>query len=71
MPVETLLVEAVELLVLGMGAVFLILGLMITCMSILSRFAPSEQTHTPDPAMDESVIAAIQSAIHQYRAQHS
>ena len=67
MPVDTLLTSTVELMVIGMGTVFLILGLLIGCMNILSQFAPSEGQPVASCNDERPVIAAIQTAIHQYR----
>ncbi len=55
MPVETLLVASVELLALGMGAVFVILSLMIACMTILCRCAPEEEAK-PVPHPSASMV---------------
>ena len=66
MPVEILLQSSVELMVIGMGTVFVILGLMIWCMNLLRVFAPSEEP-LPTSQDDKPLIAAIQAAIHQYR----
>ncbi len=69
MPVDTLLAAAVELLVLGMGGVFVILGLLIGCMVLLNHFAPKEEPPAtmPDTGPEVPLVAAIQCAIHQYR----
>ncbi len=66
MPVDTLLNATVELMVIGMGTVFIILGLLIGCMNMLSLFAPLEEPVTCG-SDERPVIAAIQTAIHQYR----
>ena len=66
MPVDTLLTAAIELMVIGMGTVFIILCLLIGCMNMLSLFAPSEKSVAC--CNDENtIVAVIQSAIHQYR----
>ena len=66
MPVDTLLSASTELMVIGMGSVFIILGLMIGCMNLLRLLAPSDE-HTPGLGDDKPLIAAIQTAIHHYR----
>jgi Na+-transporting methylmalonyl-CoA/oxaloacetate decarboxylase gamma subunit len=74
MPVDTLLTVAIELMVIGMGTVFIILGLLIGCMNVLYIFAPSEELVAASCDDDKSLIAAIQTAIHHYRnrsAHHS
>jgi Na+-transporting methylmalonyl-CoA/oxaloacetate decarboxylase gamma subunit len=66
MPVDTLLQASVELMIVGMGTVFIILGLMIVCMNLLCLIAPTDES-TTSCTEDKPIIAAIQSAIHQYR----
>ena len=66
MPVDTLLQASVELMVVGMGTVFIILGLLIGCMNLLCLIAPNEES-SPACADDKPIIAAIQTAIHHYR----
>ncbi|MCW8964534.1 MAG: OadG family protein [Gammaproteobacteria bacterium] len=66
MPVDTLLSTSVELMVIGMGTVFIILALLIACMNLLRLFAPIDE-HTPSCSDDKPLIAAIQTAIHHYR----
>ena len=74
MNIEQLLVESLQLLGLGMGAVFLILTLLIGLISIVSRLVPEEKTAAPPPAptappaeTDRDHIAAITAAIHLHR----
>jgi Na+-transporting methylmalonyl-CoA/oxaloacetate decarboxylase gamma subunit len=66
MPVETLLSASIELMFIGMGTVFIILGLLISCMYLLSFIAPAEES-AQTCQDDKTIIAAIQSAIHHYR----
>ena len=70
MDIEALLTQSLQLLGLGMGAVFIILVLMIVIITIVSKIVPEEmialpaiKTHGVDPAH----IAAISAAIHQHR----
>jgi oxaloacetate decarboxylase gamma subunit len=70
MDIEALLLQSLQLLGLGMGAVFIILVLMIVIITIVSKIVPEEmiaapamKTHGVDPAH----IAAISAAIHQHR----
>lgn len=73
-----LLLEGVELMLFGLGSVFIFLVLLIVCIrlmsSIVARFdtTPSAQPSTPAPGaapeMDADILAAIQAAIHQHRA---
>ena len=69
--------EGVELMLFGLGSVFVFLVLLIACISLMSvvigRFdsAPSAQLASSKPAVaevDADVITAIQTAIHQHRA---
>lgn len=73
------LLEGVELMLFGLGSVFIFLVLLIVCIrlmsSVIGRFdtAPTAQ---PVPArsavaaseVDADLLAAIQAAIHQHRA---
>lgn len=68
MPVDVLLTETFELMVIGMGTVFIILGLLIGCMNMLCVFAPTEEAAAAC-SDDKPLIAAIQTAIHHYRNQ--
>ena len=70
MDIEALLLQSLQLLGLGMGAVFIILLLMIVIITIVARIVPEEvivvpamKTHGIDPGH----IAAISAAIHQHR----
>ncbi len=72
MEIEQLLAQSLQLLGLGMGAVFIILILLIGLISIVSKIVPHEVSSVAAaPAVEHAVnndhIAAITSAIHQYR----
>ena len=70
MDIEQLLMQSLQLLGLGMGAVFIILILLIAIISIVARIVPEEivtPAATPVLAVKTDHIAAIQAAIHQYR----
>ncbi len=75
MDIETLLIESLQLLGLGMGAVFVILILLIVLIQLVSRLVPDE---TPAPAsqapvrqapagVDPNHVAAITAALHLHR----
>jgi oxaloacetate decarboxylase gamma subunit len=70
MEIEQLLMQSLQLLGLGMGAVFVILLLLIAVISLVSKIVPEEVT-TPSaivvPRVDNGHIAAISAAIHQHR----
>lgn len=79
---QQLLLEGVELMLFGMGLVFLFLILLIYCIKgmsfVLERLAPEEShvaTAVPKPAqrvsikaVDTETLQAIQIAIKQHRA---
>ena len=71
MDIEQLLVQSLQLLGLGMGAVFIILTLLILLITIVSKVVP-EETSKPLPApaaagINSDHVAAITAAIHQHR----
>ena len=76
-----LLLSGVELMIVGMGIVFLFLAMLIVAVNIMSslveRFLPTPlPVASPVPmaakseAPDPSIIAAISSAVHQYRSKY-
>jgi oxaloacetate decarboxylase (Na+ extruding) subunit gamma len=73
MNIEALLFESLQLFALGMGSVFVILSLLIIIVTVVSKLVPEpvqpKVSAAPVPAtkLDPQHVAAIQSAIHQYR----
>ncbi len=70
MDIEQLLMQSVQLLGLGMGAVFIILVLLIALISIVSRLVPEEviaPVGVVKPTTDNSHVAAIAAALHLHR----
>ena len=70
MEIEQLLLQSLQLLGLGMGAVFIILILLIAIITMVSKIVPEEVTAIPgvvSPIVDNGHIAAISAAIHQHR----
>ena len=70
MEIEALLMQSLQLLGLGMGAVFIILVLLIAIVSIVSKIVPEEVVKTPavsKSGIDNNHIVAVSAAIHQYR----
>ena len=72
MDIEQLLVQSLQLLGLGMGAVFIILALLILLISLVSKVVPEEAARAaPAPAaatgIDRDHIAAIAAALHRYK----
>ncbi|MEX6503125.1 OadG family protein [Pseudomonas zhanjiangensis] len=76
-----LLLEGVDLMLMGMGSVFFFLALLILAIRLMARLlerivpaAPVRASASPAPAKavvpqpDADVLAAIQLAIHQHRA---
>lgn len=70
MEIEALLTQSLQLLGLGMGAVFIILVLLIAIITIVSKIVPEEIVTPPaltKSSIDDNHIVAISAAIHQYR----
>lgn len=70
MDIEALLMQSLQLLGLGMGAVFIILMLLIVVISIVSKLVPEEVTAAPATkasATDPTHVAAIAAALHLHR----
>ncbi|MES9967920.1 MAG: OadG family transporter subunit [Sedimenticola sp.] len=80
MPISDLLVEGVNLMLLGMGSVFIFLTLLVFIMNGMSRLAkaiegdvvteaPTSHAATPKAATeDDDLIAVISAAISRYRS---
>ncbi len=76
MNVNDLLIQSLQLLGLGMGSVFVILGMLIVIVTLISRIVPEPiPSPIPTPAEEKKQetlentehIAAIQAAIHKFR----
>ena len=70
MDIEALLLQSLQLLGLGMGAVFIILTLLIVIISIVSKIVPEEVSApivNKTPGVDPAHIAAISAALHLHR----
>jgi len=66
--IDQLLIQSLQLLGIGMGAVFIILGLLIVLISLVARLVPEETPvipKPPAPKVDNDHIAAITAAVHQ------
>ncbi|MES9873541.1 MAG: OadG family protein [Candidatus Sedimenticola sp. 6PFRAG7] len=80
MPIADLLKEGANLMLLGMGSVFIFLTLLVITMTGMSRLAQaiagdaSNETPTPNAAApkasggDDDLIAVISAAISRYRS---
>jgi oxaloacetate decarboxylase (Na+ extruding) subunit gamma len=70
--------SGVELMVAGMGIVFLFLAMLVVAINIMSslvqRFFPDTPAlvvaGTVSSGIDKSIIAAITAAVHQHRSKH-
>lgn len=79
--VQSLMIESVQLLLIGMGSVFIILGILIFLISTVSRILPEEVVeHFPTanratPAQtkndNKELIAVISMAINAFRKSSS
>lgn len=70
MDINALLMQSLQLLGLGMGAVFVILALLIAIITIVSKIVPEEVTTAAgkiETVAKSDHIAAITAAINQYR----
>ncbi|MDD5463406.1 MAG: OadG family transporter subunit [Methylococcales bacterium] len=73
-----LMSSGVELMLAGMGIVFLFLAMLVVAINIMSsmvqRFFPDAQalviTAPVSSGIDKSMVAAITAAVHQYRSKH-
>ena len=74
MDINALIIESLQLLALGMGAVFIILIVLILIITLVSRILPTETPAAAVPAKKSAtkkdVIAAIATAVRQYRKKH-
>ncbi len=82
---QPLILQSLEMLVIGMGTVFIILGLLIFLINMVTRLLSAlkleeEPAHFPNtlgaarpqnkPQQDGELVAVISSAIARYRKQH-
>ncbi|KMT65725.1 oxaloacetate decarboxylase subunit gamma [Catenovulum maritimum] len=80
--IGSILLEAANLLLVGMVSVFLFLGLLIVCINLMSKLVggdapastsvktPSRTRNVQKNVKDDKVVAAISAAVHQYRQDH-
>jgi len=74
MDIEALLLQSLQLLGLGMGAVFIILTLLIVIISMVSKLVPEEASPvvvSKPPGIDPAHVAAISAALHLHRNPHN
>jgi oxaloacetate decarboxylase gamma subunit len=76
-----LMSDGVELMLVGMGIVFLFLAMLVIAINMMSwliqRFFPGTPATSTIPVFpliasgpDKSTVAAITAAVHQYRSRH-
>ncbi len=75
--IGSLLVDAAALMVTGMAVVYLFLTILVYLVQLMSRLVPEEAPQAAKPhasttqvrasGVDPKIIAAISSAVHQYR----
>ncbi len=75
--------QALDLLIFGMGTVFVFLALLVVAVNMMSRFidtyfpeavveeAPAPKRKTTSDAIDPTTLAVIQAAIRQHRDKQS
>ena len=74
---STLMMEALKLLVLGMGFVYLFLGAMVLAIKVLALVAAQPASPlqralpTSDSKLPPGTVAAITAAVHTYRLEHT
>ncbi len=81
---QPLILQSIELLVIGMGTVFVILGLLIILINLVTRIlsllqleeepasfgTTTNALRQPPQTQDGELVAVISSAIARYRNQH-
>ena len=74
---SNLMMEALKLLVLGIGFVYLFLGALVFAIKMLALFAAEPTSPlvtalpTSDPKLPPATVAAITTAVHTYRLEHT
>jgi oxaloacetate decarboxylase gamma subunit len=73
------LLAGVNLMLMGMGVVFVLLGLMVLTVGAMSRLAhkiageplpPEPPTQRPAGTPDQQLLAVVSAAVHKYRRSH-
>jgi oxaloacetate decarboxylase (Na+ extruding) subunit gamma len=79
MPISELISKGLELMVLGMGTVFVFLAVLVFTVTKMSELVQKYEKNLPQPEAEpdpaaattnNNHIAAISAAIHQYRSKH-
>ena len=73
MDIDALLLQSLQLLGLGMGAVFIILIALIAIITVVSRLVPEEASApvvAKTPGVDPAHVAAVSAAVHLHRTKN-
>lgn len=75
MPINELLGEGLQLMLLGMGVVFLFLGLLVGVVTLISRIIQNIESKIEDPAgtaisPEDELLEVITTAVQRYRSDH-
>jgi oxaloacetate decarboxylase (Na+ extruding) subunit gamma len=76
--IQTLMIESIQLLLIGMGSVFIILGILIFLISTVSKLLPEEMveqhftkpaaaSNSHNPTDNNELIAVISTAIKAFK----
>jgi oxaloacetate decarboxylase (Na+ extruding) subunit gamma len=80
---STLMEQALELLIFGMGTVFVFLVVLVFAVNLMSRLvenyfpepvppaAPIPKAKAVSRAIDNTTLAVIKAAVHQHREKHA
>jgi sodium pump decarboxylase gamma subunit len=80
--IQTLMIDSLQLLFIGMGSVFIILGILIFFISMVSKMLPEEVveqnfakpksvSHTNNQTDNNELIAVISAAINAFKKHNS
>jgi oxaloacetate decarboxylase (Na+ extruding) subunit gamma len=80
--IQTLMIDSLQLLFIGMGSVFIILGILIFLISMISKILPEEVVeqnfakpkavgHTNTQTDNKELIAVISTAISAFKKRNS
>lgn len=64
---DSVLVQGIDLMIVGMGTVFAFLGLLVAAMALMSRLAMRFRGTPPPAGTSDDEIAAIGAAIARHR----
>jgi len=75
MSIHELLGEGLQLMLLGMGVVFLFLGLLVGVVTLISRIIQNIEARTVEPAgtaisAEDELLEVITTAVQHYRSDH-